>query len=143
MTISVCDSPGSMASVKTSSYRSGATGRRMRMRLKRMVIAGLLGAALYRAGQYDAAVDRLRTSIRLATGRTSDSNTVVEHYFLSMALQRVGDFEEASQALAKARSLQDVLETAQRGQCTWREHVWMNLLKQEAQQVASGAAAAR
>jgi WD40 repeat protein/tetratricopeptide (TPR) repeat protein/tRNA A-37 threonylcarbamoyl transferase component Bud32 len=64
---------------------------------------GRLGAASYRAGKYDAAVQRLNEAIA-APGQRGQA---VDWLFLAMAQHRLGRHDEAEKALARALSLMD------------------------------------
>jgi tetratricopeptide (TPR) repeat protein len=57
-----------------------------------------LGAALYRAGRYRAAVDELKAAIRL----NGEGGTPATHFFLAMAHHGAGRAEEARACLDRA-----------------------------------------
>jgi tetratricopeptide (TPR) repeat protein len=66
---------------------------------------GRLGAALYRAGKYDAAVQRLNEAI--AAPLFGRGGAPHDWLFLAMAQHRLGRRDEAGKSLAKALSLMD------------------------------------
>jgi Flp pilus assembly protein TadD len=62
-----------------------------------------LGAALYRAGQYQQAASRLRQAIKgSATKKLQPDGIALAQLFLSMALKRVGEGSEAARLLNSA-----------------------------------------
>ncbi len=85
----------------------------------------LLGAAHYRAGQYDAAVQRLNEAIALFRGGTPH-----DWLFLAMAQHRLGRRDEAGKSLAKAVSLVDEKAIAAQ---PWRQRLEWTVLRDEAQ----------
>ncbi len=88
--------------------------------------AGMLGAALYRAGKYDAAVQKLNEAIALF-GR---GGTPHDWLFLAMAQHRLGKRDEAGKSLTKALSLQDEKAIAA---LPWVERLDLKVLREEAE----------
>jgi WD40 repeat protein/tetratricopeptide (TPR) repeat protein len=137
----------------TLSLRAGATSdpeRAVRLAFvavkhdtKNYVFARPLGAALYRAGKYKEAVDRLTFSLKL---REQPSPSV--WLFLAMAHQRSGQSEQAKQWLTKARTW---VEDARKRKADdkdaiawqrlpWTERMALELLQAEAEKLIEGEA---
>jgi hypothetical protein len=99
-----------------------------------------LGAALYRAGRFDAAVQRLQEDIRVR----SDQRTVWDKHFLAMAHHRLNHTGEARGGLAQARA--QIQELEKRGQ---KNDEWLidyhraglRQLQREAEALIEGSAA--
>jgi WD40 repeat protein/tetratricopeptide (TPR) repeat protein len=94
----------------------------------------VLGAALYRAGQYQKAADRLAATVE-ALG---EETTVHEQLFLAMAEQRLGHSAEARRRLDRAlQGLQDAAPPRPRFDADaavfWNERLELDLLRREAQ----------
>jgi tetratricopeptide (TPR) repeat protein len=90
----------------------------------------LLGAALCRAGRYEAALDRLSEALRLHRNRGTPSL----HLFRALALFRLDRSEEARQARNRAMELIARLE-AQFGRelqaVSWMERIQLRVLLHE------------
>jgi WD40 repeat protein len=140
------------------------TDRTLPVRLAEKVLAGTaandrnrylylntLGAAHYRAGQLDRAVDRLQEAIQ-AQGK---GGTAWDWLFLAMAHQRRGNAEEARKLLEKAarwidEALQKQPERAganppltldqrlEQQRLTWDQRLELSLLRREAEAVIKG-----
>jgi tetratricopeptide (TPR) repeat protein len=92
-----------------------------------------LGALLYRAGQYDAATERLHQAIDASARDFSDrSSPLYPQLFLAMTQWRQGRQAEARQTLAE---LQEKLKHARMTACTWNRRTTLELLGLEAQEL--------
>jgi WD40 repeat protein/serine/threonine protein kinase len=98
-----------------------------------------LGAALYRAGKFEQAVNRLNEAIQTQ----EEEGTYADWLFLAMAHHRLGHAAEARQWLAKA--VQEVDKAlVQRGASTrddslsWHQRLEMQLLRREAEALLKG-----
>lgn len=69
---------------------------------------GVMGAALYRAGRLDEAIERLEASVKTRVGSDEPADWV----FLAMAHHKVGHGEEARRWLAKVRAIVNDEKTA-------------------------------
>jgi WD40 repeat protein/tetratricopeptide (TPR) repeat protein/tRNA A-37 threonylcarbamoyl transferase component Bud32 len=87
---------------------------------------GILGAALYRAGKYDAAVQRLGETIA-APGQRGQAGDLL---FLAMAQHRLGRHDEARKSLDKALSSMDEKAVAGLG---WESRVEWDVVRREAE----------
>jgi len=88
-----------------------------------------LGAALYRAGLTQEAIDRLNEAIAADKGRS----VVQDWLFLALAHHHLGHAAEAAQALEKARTLQSKAETSD----LW-DKLEIELLRRETEAVIAG-----
>ena len=91
-----------------------------------------LGAALYRSGQYEAAVQRLTEADRV---RPKDYPPY-DLLFLSMSQQRLGKIEEAVQALAKAdewikQASPEKAQEASGPRLPWNQRLTLEILRRE------------
>jgi serine/threonine protein kinase/tetratricopeptide (TPR) repeat protein len=85
-----------------------------------------LGALHYRAGQYEAATERLRQAINASAKDASDrSSPLYPQLFLAMTECRQGRQTEARQTLAE---LQGKLDHARMTSCTWNRRATLELL---------------
>jgi tetratricopeptide (TPR) repeat protein len=96
-----------------------------------------LGAGLYRAGRFEAAIQRLNEAVTMHGGGGTPSDLL----FLAMAHQRLGRTEEARQALDRAVRW---LEQAEKGQLldnylpipiSWDTRLEFQLLRREAEEL--------
>jgi WD40 repeat protein/tetratricopeptide (TPR) repeat protein len=85
-----------------------------------------LGAALYRAGRYDAAVQRLNE----ATAVTGRGEPAIDWLFLAMAQHRLGRHDRARESFAKALSLMDEKALAA---LTWEWRLEWVVVRKEAE----------
>jgi uncharacterized protein HemY len=83
-----------------------------------------LGAALYRAGRFDAAVQRLNEAVKLA-GKDGSS---YDFLFLAMAHHRLGHTAAARQWRDKA-----VQRIGQNKRLDWEQRIELPLLRKEAE----------
>jgi tetratricopeptide (TPR) repeat protein len=83
-----------------------------------------LGAALYRAGKFPAAVQRLNEAIKLRDG----NGDWADWMFLAMAHHRLGHKEEARQWLDRA-----VAWSNQAGRLSWSDRLQVQMLRREAE----------
>jgi tetratricopeptide (TPR) repeat protein len=116
------------ARLVAAAQRAGAS------RSPRAAGGGVLGAALYRAGQYQKAADQLTATVE-ARG---EERTVHEQLFLAMAEQRLGHDTEARRRWERA--LQGLEQTAQPrlrfdadAALFWNERLELELLRREAE----------
>jgi WD40 repeat protein/Tfp pilus assembly protein PilF len=86
-----------------------------------------LGAALYRAGMYEAALERLAE----AEKTQGDESVGLSSLFLAMAHHRLGQTQKAEQALARAVALTNKAEPGGKG--VWMVRVAGKLLRDEAE----------
>jgi tetratricopeptide (TPR) repeat protein len=97
-----------------------------------------LGAALYRAGRYDDAVERLQASLKAHGNRGS----VHAWLFLAMAHQRLEHADDASKWLEKAAGAIDRLTRARppgdRVSLPWDQRLSLQLLLREAEALVKG-----
>jgi WD40 repeat protein/tetratricopeptide (TPR) repeat protein len=124
--------------------------REVPVRLAEVVVKGQpsagsfldLGAALYRAGKYEAAIQRLTEAVRADGGQGS----VLDWLFLAMAHHRLGRADEARKWLAKAaRWLDDgkdrLPESRLFGQAIdWSDRLEFPILRREAEALLRKAA---
>jgi tetratricopeptide (TPR) repeat protein len=90
----------------------------------------LLGAARYRAGQFEQAVASLEEAIqRRQTYEWGD-----ERLFLALAQQRLGKSHEAGKGLEKAINLLD----KQPGRYQWSAQIYLQILRKEAEGLIRG-----
>jgi WD40 repeat protein/tetratricopeptide (TPR) repeat protein len=87
----------------------------------------LVGAALYRAGMYAAALSRLREAEKFR----GDKGNGLDSLFLAMTYARMGRWEEAKKALARAIRLCD--EAQRKGSLTWEQRLNRTVLRREAE----------
>jgi tetratricopeptide (TPR) repeat protein len=99
-----------------------------------------LGAILYRAGHYEAAIQKLNETIK-AHGK---DGTAGDWLFLAMAQQRLGQAEEARRSLDKSVRW---IEQAQQGKIqdehirlplSWEERLEFQMLRREAEDLIQG-----
>jgi tetratricopeptide (TPR) repeat protein len=91
-----------------------------------------LGAALYRAGQFPAARERLEKAVKLQRGEGS----VWTQVFLAMTCHRLAQHDEAKKWLTKAVKQIEQAESSASGsgkRIDWRWSVFSRLLRQEAE----------
>jgi WD40 repeat protein/tetratricopeptide (TPR) repeat protein len=89
----------------------------------------ILCAALYRAGYYEEAVDRLQDAIVKSSETTG---AVINWLFLAMARQKLGQVEEARTCLAKAEVLMKAPGMP------WPQRLQAQLLYREAEAIVKG-----
>ncbi len=94
--------------------------------MSRGVYLVTLGAALYRAGRFDAAIDRLEEAVRLKGGTPHPADSA----FLAMAHSRLGHHAEAGRWLDRLRDHQPSVDPIQ----FWNE-LEFRLLRDEAEAV--------
>jgi tetratricopeptide (TPR) repeat protein len=87
-----------------------------------------LGALLYRAGQFEPAVEHIRTALRLS----DPDRSPVGLLFLAMAQQRLGQVKEAGQSLQEAAQA-IIPKGVEKGPLTWDRRLEMELLRREAE----------
>jgi Flp pilus assembly protein TadD len=85
-----------------------------------------LGAALYRAGELEEAIQVLH---KAAQAQDLNTGTAHDWLFLAMAHARLGKAEEARSWLDKARGVEP---------STWQDGLELRLLRQEAEQLLAG-----
>ena len=95
--------------------------------------SGDTGAALYRAGKYDMAVQRLNEAIALF----GLGGTTQDWLYLAMAQHRLGQRDEAARSLAKAVSLGDEKAIAA---FSWTERLDLKVVREEAARSCGGRA---
>jgi Flp pilus assembly protein TadD len=93
----------------------------------------VLGVALYRAGKFEKALDRLNEAIKLQHGK----ETAWNWYCLAMCYGAAGKNAEARQALAKGHAW---VEAQAKGhtdveELLWYDRVELELLRREAEKV--------
>jgi tetratricopeptide (TPR) repeat protein len=89
-----------------------------------------LGAVLYRAGQFDPAIQRLlQAQIALREMAKPGQTVVYTHLFLAMAHQRLGHAEKARQWLKQAT---DQIDRARPARFPWNRRLTLQLLHLEA-----------
>ena len=94
-----------------------------------------LGAVLYRAGQFDQAIQRLLQAERALQQMTKPGQTVIyAHLFLAMSHQRLGHDKEARHWLQKA-TWQIGPEPAN---YPWNRRLTLQLLRSEAEALIQG-----
>ena len=100
-----------------------------------------LGAALYRSGQYTAAIGRLNEACKALR----EGGTAFDWLFLAMAHQRLGQTEQARQWLDKAIQSIDQLEQAKTESLAsavplqWVYRLELPILRREAEAIVNGA----
>jgi WD40 repeat protein/tetratricopeptide (TPR) repeat protein len=97
--------------------------------ISRAAFLKALGAALYRAGKYELAVQRLNEAI-VALGKGFLAIDAIDWLFLSMAQHRLGRHDDASKSLAKAASLMDAKAVAALG---WEARLEWDVVRKEAE----------
>jgi serine/threonine protein kinase/tetratricopeptide (TPR) repeat protein len=92
-----------------------------------------LGAALYRAGRFDEAIQRLNqaSAARQATAKPSTASPAYHWFFLAMAHQRSGRGEEAREWLSKAIKRAEQETSDER--LDWNRRFTLQLLRREAE----------
>jgi tetratricopeptide (TPR) repeat protein len=102
-----------------------------------------LGAALYRAGQYQQAASRLRQAMEKSpTKDVPSQDSVLAQLFLSMALHRLGQSSEAAQVLNRASvSINEATVGEGKGNLGPGWWVWAacQVVRQEAESLVRGA----
>jgi WD40 repeat protein/Tfp pilus assembly protein PilF len=105
---------------------------------KRAFYHETFGAALYRAGNYEAAVQQLNEAVKLQ----KEEGTSWMQLFLAMAHYRLGQSEEAKQWLAKAMKQIDVrLQSAKDSEAkppSWEQRLMWQHLRREAEALING-----
>ena len=94
-----------------------------------------LGAALYRAGRFEEAIQRLNASI----AARNDDGVYGDWLFLAMAHHRLGHAAEARQWLDK--TLQWEAKKADAVPVRWNDRMELQFLRREAQELIEGKAA--
>src|SRR5262249_15208589 len=98
------------------------------------------GAALYRAGRFDAAVRRLEEAV----AAPGNSGAAWDWLFLAMAHQRQGHGDEARRCLEKAVRWIDQAEAATtrdrppRTPLGWQQRLELQILRREAEELVMG-----
>ena len=101
----------------------------------------VLGAALYRSGQFDSAVERLNDAMKMGVQGMGSGLL-----FLAMTHHRLGHANEAKQSLAKAiERIDQVLidEVIDGDRLTWQDKLQARILRREAEALITGAAGAK
>jgi WD40 repeat protein/tetratricopeptide (TPR) repeat protein len=104
------------------------TDRDRLLRLARKADGATLGAALYRVGRFEAAVDRLEEAVQLQ----GQGGTAATYLFLAMAHQRLGRADEAR------RSLDHAVARMEQATLPWEERIMVRQLRQEAEDLRKG-----
>jgi WD40 repeat protein/tetratricopeptide (TPR) repeat protein len=106
----------------------------------------VLGAALYRAGRFEEAVQRLNDACRAHKPGRERWHTIVHTWlFLAMAEQRLGNAESARNWLDRAavafakREAQDAADGAAPGPSPWNRWLTLQILRREAESLQKGA----
>jgi tetratricopeptide (TPR) repeat protein len=102
--------------------------RSVKLRPNNYNLLNTLGAALYRAGRFDASVLRLNEAMSM---RGQAVGTMWDYLFLSMAEHRLGNADKAKEWLQKAVN---VIERSQ-STLSWDQRLEMRLLRDEAEAV--------
>ena len=101
--------------------------RGIRRNPRNLELRQALGAALYRAGRWEAAAAALRASVA-----APDSSPAYAHYFLAMTRWRQGQSGEARAEL-RAAIRQSDHELAASPPPAWNRRVTLSLLRREAE----------
>jgi WD40 repeat protein/predicted Ser/Thr protein kinase len=91
-----------------------------------------LGAVLYRGGQTEAAVAKLRMAMAMKN-HAKDRGTVEDWLFLALAHQRLGDAAEARKWLEEANRRLNSLLHSGADRLAWHERLSLQLLRREAE----------
>ena len=94
----------------------------------------MLGAALYRAGQYEQAAQRLEESIAAYPSAPADTGFDTLNYqqlFLAMTKWQLGQRDEARRLLAETQSAVD--KELQAPSTLWNRRTSLELLRREAE----------
>jgi WD40 repeat protein/serine/threonine protein kinase/tetratricopeptide (TPR) repeat protein len=100
-----------------------------------------LGAALYRSGEYSAAIEQLNE----ARKKSGKGGSAFDWLFLAMAHQRTGQTAQARQSLDKAvqtinrAALEQTEGAAPAAALSWNERLELQILRREAEAIVNGA----
>jgi serine/threonine protein kinase len=103
-----------------------------RSNLKNATFSTTLGAAFYRAGRIEAAIQQLEKATKMFEQPGADvveSSPAYSWFFLALARQSRGDMEESARCLKKATELAD---REMQNQMPWNRKLTLELLRREA-----------